>query len=170
MDHPSAYSTGSRSAQGERRGSPERRRRRLFSVWYGSFQPRRRSPARRLGDGRFQAHDWYSAPLFAVAVGIALLSVADAFLTTMLLSGGADEVNPVMAALLYRSAAAFTAGKMLLTSCCVTALVVLSRYRFMRIVRVEWLMYGVLAGYAALIGYEIWLIRGHSDPFFLQFY
>jgi hypothetical protein len=154
----------------ERRARPERRHRRLWSVWYGSFNPRRRAPARRVADERFHTIDWYSPHLLAVAIVISLLCVADAFMTLMLLSNGAEEINPVMAALLYRSVAAFTAGKMATTGVSVLALVVLSRYRFMRLVRVEAMMYLVLAAYVSLIGYELWLLRGHVDPAILQFY
>ncbi len=72
----------------ERRGRADRRNRVWWSICYGSFNPRRRSPARRLGDSRFHSLDWHSAHLLAVAVGILLLSVVDAFLTLQLLQGG----------------------------------------------------------------------------------
>ncbi|HEY2685395.1 MAG TPA: DUF5658 family protein [Steroidobacteraceae bacterium] len=160
----------SHRAAAERRARPERRHRRLWSVWYGSFNPRRRSPARRIADDRFHTIDWYSPHLLAVAIVISLLCVADAFLTLMLLANGADEINPVMALLLYRSVAAFTAAKMATTGVSLLALVVLSRYRFMRLVKVEVVMYLVLAAYISLIGYELWLLRGQVDPAILQFY
>src|SRR5277367_4280887 len=64
----------------ERRERSDRRRRIFWSVFYGSFNPRRRRPTRRSGDTRFQPVDWYSAHLLAVAIGILLLSAADAFL------------------------------------------------------------------------------------------
>jgi Domain of unknown function (DUF5658) len=98
--------------------------------------------------------------LLAVAIGILLLSVSDALLTMMLLQGGADEVNPVMAALIYRSVAMFAALKMGMTSLGVVLMVFLARYRFMRLLRVEWVLYGVLIAYVALIGYEVWMIKG----------
>jgi hypothetical protein len=157
------------SRQHERRDRSERRRRRLFSLWYGSFHPRRRAPPRRLDDSRLHLVDWYSAHLLPLAMGIALLSMADAFLTTQLLMRGADEVNPVMAALLYKGVAAFTAVKMGLTSLSILFLVVLSRYRFMRLIKVEVFMYIVLIGYLALISYEIYLLSGGFNPLNLQF-
>ncbi len=147
----------------ERRDRPDRRRRLWRAVWYGSFNPRRRQPPRRTADSRFHPIDWYSAHLLAVAIGILLLSVVDAFLTLILLQGGADEVNPVMAALLYKGAAAFTALKMALTGCSVLLLVFLSRYRFMRLVRVDAVMYVVLAAYTTLISYEIWMLNHPLD-------
>jgi hypothetical protein len=147
----------------ERRARADRRHRIWWSVWYGSFNPRRRSPARRQGDSRFHSLDWHSSHLLAVAICILLLSVADAFMTLLLLQVGAAEVNPIMAALIYRSVATFTAMKMGMTGVGVLLMVFLARYRFMRLLRVEWALYGVLMGYAALIGYEIWMLKSASE-------
>jgi hypothetical protein len=147
----------------ERRARADRRHRVWWSVWYGSFNPRRRTPQRRLDDSRFHSLDWHSAHLLAVAVSILLLSVTDAFLTLLLLQGGAAEVNPVMAALIYRSVAMFAALKMGMTSVGVMLMVFLARYRFMRVLRVEWVLYGVLIAYVTLIGYEVWMLKGSVD-------
>jgi hypothetical protein len=152
-------SCGSRFDCGERRNRAERRHRRVWSVCYGSFNPRRRSASRRAGDLRFHSLDWYSAHLLAVSIGISLLSMADAFLTLTLLNSGADEINPIMAALLHSGTTAFTVFKMAITSVCIVALVVLSRHRFMRVIRVEIVMYLVLGAYLSLIGYELWLLK-----------
>jgi hypothetical protein len=152
---PSAY---------ERRGAADRRRRALWSICYGSFNPRRRTPPRRLDDSRFHSLDWHSAHLLAVTIGILLLCVADAFLTLVLLQGGAAEVNPIMALLLYRSVAAFAALKLGMTGASTISMVILARYRFMRLLRVEWVLYGVLIAYICLIGYEIWLLKGPAAP------
>jgi hypothetical protein len=99
-----------------------------------------------------------------VAISILLLCVADAFMTVVLLQGGANEVNPIMAAVIYRSVALFAALKMGLTGVSITLLVILARYRFFRLMRVEWVLYGVLAAYVSLIGYEVWMLKG---PLFL---
>ena len=134
-----------------------------WSVLYGSFNPRRRAPQRRLDDSSFHSLDWHSSHLLAVAIGILLSSVTDAFLTVVLLQGGANEVNPVMAVLIYRSVAMFTALKMAMTGTSVMLMVFLARYRFMRLLRVEWVLYGVLTAYVALIGYEVWMLKGPLD-------
>jgi Domain of unknown function (DUF5658) len=147
----------------ERRARADRRRRVWWSVWYGSFNPRRRAPPRRLDDSRFHSLDWHSAHLLAVAISILLLSVMDAFLTVVLLQGGADEVNPIMAALIYRSVGVFAALKMGLTGVSVALMVFLARYRFMRLLRVEWVLYGVLIAYVTLISYEVWMLKGPVD-------
>jgi hypothetical protein len=147
----------------ERRDRPERRNQIWWSVLYGNFNPRRRNPPRRTDDSRFHMLDWHSAHLLAVAIGILLLSVLDAFMTLLLLQAGADEVNPIMAALVYRSVSMFAAMKMAMTCTSVVLMVFLARYRFMRLLRVEWVLYGVLAAYAILIGYEFWMLKGPVD-------
>jgi hypothetical protein len=132
---------------------------------YGSFKPRRRTPSRRLDDSSFHSLDWYSAHLLAVAIGILLLNAADAFLTLLLLQGGgAAEVNPLMAVLIYRSVAAFAALKIAATSVSIILMVILARYRFMRLLRVEWVLYGVLVAYLSLIAYEVWMLKGPLLP------
>src|ERR1700732_4773007 len=157
-----ANGVGSHSSH-ERRARADRRHRVWWSVWYGSFNPRRRAPPRRLDDSGFHSLDWHSAHLLAVAIGILLLSVSDAFLTMMLLQGGADEVNPVMAALIYRSVAMFAALKMGMPGLGVVLMVFLARYRFMLLLRVEWVLYGVLIAYVSLISYEVWMLEGSVD-------
>jgi hypothetical protein len=147
----------------ERRDRGERRHRPCWSVCYGSFNPRRRTLPRRVGDSRFHALDWHSSHLLAVALGILLLNVGDAFLTLGLLADGAEEVNPVMALLVYRSVVAFAAVKMAMTSVGVVLMVLLARYRFMRMLRVQWALYGVLLAYAGLISYEIWILKTPLD-------
>ena len=110
----------------DRRNRHERRHRRLWSLMYGSFRPRRRG-VRRDAEQHIEFVDWHDAYLLAIAIGILLLSSLDAFLTLMLLTHGAQEVNPVMAGLLYRDVAAFAAVKLTLTGLGVLTLVVLSR-------------------------------------------
>ena len=148
----------------ERRGATDRRSRVWWSVCYGSFNPRRRTPPRRLEESRFHSLDWHSAHLLAVAIGILLLCVADAFLTLVLLQGGAAEANPIMALLLGRSVATFAVLKLAMTGAGTVSMVMLARYRFMRLLRVEWALYGVLIGYATLIGYEIWMLESRVAP------
>ena len=147
----------------ERRERTDRRLRVWWAVVYGSFNPRRRAPARRLSQSRYHPVDWHSSHLLAVAVGILLLSVLDAFLTLLLLQGGADEVNPVMALFVYRSVSVFAALKMGLTSLGVVFMVFMARYRFMSRWPVGWVLYGVLIGYVSLIGYEIHLLKSSLE-------
>jgi hypothetical protein len=147
----------------DRRGGPDRRRRIWWSVLYGSFRPRRRVPPRRTFEARFHSLDWHGAHLLAVTIGILLLSVADALMTVRLLSGGADEVNPLMAAVIGTSGTVFAAVKMTLTGLGVMVMVLLARYRFMRVVRVDVVLYAVLLGYGMLLVYEFSMFRTLSE-------
>jgi hypothetical protein len=149
----------------ERRERLDRRVRMWWSIAYGSFNPRRRQPARRNDDGSFHALDWHSSHLMAVAIGILLMCFADAFMTLVLLSNGAQEVNPFMASFVYRSVTVFTALKMAMTGISVVLMVFLARYRFMRVIRVEIALYAVLMGYTTLIGYELWMVSKIGDPY-----
>jgi hypothetical protein len=72
-----------------------------------------------------------------------------------------------MALLVYRSVAAFAAFKMAMTGVSILVMVFLSRYRFMRVLRVDLVLYLVLAIYAWLIGYEIWMLKDPGDLFAL---
>jgi hypothetical protein len=151
----------------ERRAMPDRRRKVVWAVVYGSFNPRRRGPARRGDDVRYQAIDWHASHLLAVAISILLLSVADAFLTLTLLDAGAQEINPIMALAVNSNATTFAALKMLMTGVSVVLMVCLARYRFMRLVRVELALYGVMVGYLVLIAYETHLLTAYSgNPLF----
>jgi Domain of unknown function (DUF5658) len=147
----------------ERRSRPDRRHRLWWSFFYGAVRPRRRRVGRRTDDGRFQPTDWHGAHLWAVSVGILILSVVDAFLTVTLMSGGAVEVNPVMAAVMGHDIGVFAVLKIAMTGVCVMLMVFLARYRFMRVVRVELLLYGVLLTYLFLVGHEFGMLRMLPD-------
>ncbi len=145
---------------------PDRRRRFWWSFVYGSIRPRRRQLGRRTNDGRFQPTDWHGAHLWAVSIGILILSVTDAFLTVTLMSGGAIEVNPFMAALIGQNVGVFAGLKIAMTGISVMLMVFLARYRFMRVLRVEVLLYGVLVTYMFLIGHEMSMLRILSEQRF----
>jgi Domain of unknown function (DUF5658) len=150
----------------ERRMRPDRRQRIWWAFLYGSFRPRRRRLGRRTDDGRFHPTDWHAAHLWAVSIGILILSVADAFLTVTLMSGGAIEVNPFMAALIGQNLGVFAGLKIAMTGVSVMLMVFLARYRFMRVLRVEVLLYGVLVTYMFLIGHEMSMLRILSEQRF----
>ena len=144
-------------APGDRRQRRERRHRRLWSLLYGGFNPRRRD-VRRLTEQHAQILDWHHPHLLGVALAILLLSCADAFLTLNLLVQGAREVNPVMAGLLDQDVAMFIGVKMALTGIGVVTLVALSRYRVFGRIRVDLALYLSLFAYALLFAYELRLL------------
>ena len=141
----------------ERRERRDRRKRTIHALIHGSFSPRRHGP-RRDDDLSFTAVDWHHPQWLAVAILTLLMCSADAFLTLTLISHGAVEANPFMQPLVGGSPLAFTLVKMGLTSGGIITLILLARVRLMRRIPVSFLLYTVLFGYAALVGYEFWLL------------
>jgi hypothetical protein len=141
----------------ERRLRIERRRSVFGALWQGNFARRRLAPRR--GTERHPVvTDWFHPQWLVVGILILLLCSADALLTLTLLTRGAVEVNPVMAALLGGSGHAFVNWKVGLTSMGVVFLTVLARLRvFGRAVGM--ILYGVLGMYALLVGYELFLLH-----------
>ncbi|HUN26631.1 MAG TPA: DUF5658 family protein [Steroidobacteraceae bacterium] len=142
---------------GERRRVADRRQRTLHALVIGTLHPRRRS-ARRAWDRAVVATDWYRPQWLAAALLIVLFSMADALLTLTLLGRGALEANPIMAAFLAVDPVGFVPAKIALTALGVVLLTVAARVRAFRRVPVSLLLYGVLGGYVALVGYELWLL------------
>jgi hypothetical protein len=142
----------------ERRNAPDRRRRILYSLFYGSFNPRRRIPrrtdARSLGD-----LDWHQPQWLAVAMLIVVLSCVDAALTLSLMSHGAYEVNPIMAPIVGGSPFIFTIIKVGLTAGGVVLLTLAARMKAFGKIPVSFLLYAVLIGYGTLVVYELKLLE-----------
>jgi hypothetical protein len=150
-EHILSAAGGGVPALAERRAAgPDRRRVTLRSFLRGGFTPRRRG-GRRAGETVLV--DWHEPHLLFLALVILLLSVADAFLTLILLSHGATEANPVMAFVLERHPELFAAVKMLFTGMGVLVMVAVARARVFS-VRVATVLHWLLVAYAALIFYE----------------
>jgi len=141
----------------ERRDRSERRRSVLRALWHGNFKRRRVAP-RRTHERHAVVTDWFHPQWLGVSVLILLLCCFDAFLTVTLMNHGAYEVNPIMAALLEGTGKGFVLVKVGLTSMGVVFLTILARLRFFGR-SVGYLLYIVLAGYVALVGYELFLLR-----------
>jgi hypothetical protein len=91
------------------------------------------------------------------------LSVVDAFLTLNLMSAGAVEVNPFMALFVGGNVAVFAGLKMAITGVGVALMVLLAGYRFMRVLRVDVILYCILMAYVILIGHEVGMLRQLTD-------
>jgi hypothetical protein len=137
--------------------SVDRRRNTARALWVGCFNPRRRD-VRRLGDQRLAAVDWHHPQWLAVAVMVLVLCCVDIVFTLVLVGNGANEVNPVMRPLVSGSVAAFIFWKFGLTAIGVVLLILLVRVRLFGSMPAGPLLYLVLAGYVALIGWEAWLL------------
>jgi hypothetical protein len=139
-----------------RRG-PDRRKRVLWSLVYGSFKPRRRGP-RRAGDVTLTTVDWHHPQWLAIGTLIVAFSCADAFLTLVLIGHGAYEMNPFMAPLVGGSALGFAMTKIGLTAVGVLLLTQLARLRTFGRIPVGAILYSVLIIYGTLIFYEFRLL------------
>jgi ABC-type amino acid transport system permease subunit len=146
----------------ERRRPADRRTRTVRALIYGSFNPRRQG-SRREGEQSLAAVDWHHPQWLAVAMLTLLMCVADALLTITLLQRGAYEANPLMEPLVHGSPLAFASIKFGLTASGLVILILLARVRLFRNVPVAFVLYGVLVGYAVLIGYELWMLETLSD-------
>jgi hypothetical protein len=146
------------SAGADRRSHVDRRRHSLAAIWHGARFPRRRS-GRRATDQIYPIVDLHSPRVLALVIAIFCLCALDAVLTVILISHGADEVNPILAPLLPNQLGWFAAIKLSLTAIGICVLVACSRMRLFRAVPGEWLLYAVLLGYLALFGYQLQLLE-----------
>lgn len=144
--------------QPDRRSGVERRQLTLAAYWRGARNPRRRA-GRRRSDSIYPVVDWHSPRVFALVLSIMGLCVLDGAMTIALMSNGADELNPVMALFVPHEVGWFAIVKVSLTALGVAVLVACSRMRLFRTIRGELLLYGVLAGYIALIAYQLQLLK-----------
>jgi hypothetical protein len=141
----------------ERRTRFDRRRSIVRALWRGNFARRRIAP-RRTEERHAVVTDWFHPQWLAIGIAILVLCSADAFLTLLLISHGASEVNPLMDPLVRGSGHGFAYWKLGLTAMGVVLLTVLARIRFWG-KAVGTLLYLFLAGYAVLVGYELFLLR-----------
>ncbi len=145
----------------DRRETPDRRRRLLYSLFVGGLNPRRRTHRREGTHAR--GLDMHEAKWLGVAMIIMLMSVADAMLTLQLMNLGAVEVNPVMAFALDGGSPAFAYLKVALTSLGVVVLTVMARVHAFGRIPVGLVLYGVLGLYGSLVFYEFRLLE-HLQP------
>ena len=141
----------------ERRRGHDRRTHLARALLYGSLYPRRLGP-RREGEHGLGAIDWHHPWWLAIATLILAFCAADAVLTVVLISRGAYELNPLLAPLIGGSGVLFALVKVGLTGVGVVLLTLLSRVRAFGHLPVALFLYGVLAGYGALIAYELSLL------------
>jgi hypothetical protein len=118
---------------------------------------------RRRDHRRHQEHinsytDWYSPwPLVATIV-IIILCFVDAFLTLILLSKGAVELNIFMDILIQKDIQLFTIVKMAVTGTALIVLVMHFNFRVYRIIAVRYVIYAFVPLYMLLVAHEINLL------------
>ncbi len=138
----------------DRRRYPSRRAFSWSTALFGFLRSHRRT-LRRAEDADSLFTDWHHPWLFFLAVGIMVLSCADAFMTLRLLEHGMVEANPIMAAMLDQGIGRFSASKFALTGLCVLTLVFLARTTFMNLMRTGLLLTFFFSIYCCLVCYQI---------------
>ena len=138
----------------DRRAAEPRRAFTWRTVFYGFTRSRRRE-LRRDEDADVIFLDWHHPWLFVLAVGIMLLSCADAFLTLQLMQHGMIEANPIMDAMLSHGTTVFALSKIVMTGTSILILVFLSKSRFMNRFRTGLLLTIFFIVYCCLVCYEV---------------
>jgi hypothetical protein len=146
------------TVQQQERRSFERRRSIVRAFWRGNFERRRIAPRRSI-ERHAVVTDWFHPQWLVTTMLILLLCAADAILTITLISHGASEINPLMDPLLEGSGQSFAFVKLGLTILGVVVLTAFARIRVFGSAAAGVLLYVVLVGYIALVGYELWLLR-----------
>ena len=131
---------------------PDRRTPSLRGIIYGMLHPRRQR-IRREEDVDNAFLDFHPRHLLIVAIAILVLSLIDGILTVRLVNAGAQEINPVLAALVHGDSAWFALAKLTFTSLGVIVLVAAAHSRVFGKLRSVTVLYVFLVGYAILVLY-----------------
>ena len=103
--------------------------------------------------------DHYSSRVFAIIIGIILLSLTDAMLTLYLIRNGAAEVNPVMEHFLKYGTLPFLAAKYLLTTASIVLLLIYKNVHiFGTKIRAKYLFIVIFLIFASVVLWEVYLI------------
>ncbi|MBT8117218.1 MAG: hypothetical protein KJO66_05255 [Gammaproteobacteria bacterium] len=131
------------------------RRSTSLSTIHGTLFRNRRRVSRRDGDHLDSYVDWYGHLPLAATVSIILLCFADAFLTTVLISAGAVELNVLMDWLIQRNIQLFAVVKMAVTGVALVVLVMHFNFRIYRFIAVRYILYALVPVYSLLIYHEL---------------
>jgi hypothetical protein len=138
----------------ELRDREARRKPSLRTLWGAMTKHRRRNP-RRQDDLLNSYTDWYGHWPLAATFTIILLCFADAFLTMVLLSKGAVEMNGLMDYLIQKNIQLFTVVKMSVTGAALIILVLHFNFRVYKYVAVRYVIYALVPMYSLLIFHEL---------------
>jgi len=133
----------------------EERRQTSTRTLVGAILHQRRRNHRRDNDHVNRYIDWYGHWPFAATLVITLLCFADAFLTIVLLSNGAIELNILMDWLIQHDVHTFAVVKMAVTGMALVVLVMHFNFRIYRFIAVRYLIYALVPMYSLLIAHEI---------------
>jgi len=134
------------------------RRQPSLKTLQGSLRHSRRRDSRREDDHIDSYTDWYGHWPFAATLIIILLCFADAFLTIVLLSKGAVELNGLMDWFIQKDTYMFTVVKMSMTGAALIVLVMHFNFRIYKYIAVRYLIYALVPLYSLLIFHELTML------------
>jgi len=131
--------------------------RRKHSLWtlQGALFKSRRHGSRRAGEHINNYVDVYGHWTLIATITIILLCCTDAFLTIVLLSNGAVEMNVLMDWLIQRDIRSFAIVKISITSLALIVLVMHLNFRIYKIIAVRYLIFALVPMYSLLIAHEL---------------
>ena len=134
------------------------RRQPSLKTLLGSLRHYRRRHLRREDDQLNSYTDWYGHWPFAATLIIILLCFADAFLTIVLLSKGAVELNGLMDWLIQKDTQMFAVVKMSMTGTALIILVMHFNFRIYKYVAVRYVIYALVPLYSLIIFHELTML------------
>ena len=135
----------------------ERRKHSLMTLHGALFKSRRRS-ARREGEHINSYVDWYGHWTLMATFTIILLCCTDAFLTVVLLSNGAVEMNVFMDWLIQKDIRSFAVVKISVTSLALIVLVMHLNFHIYKFIAVRYLIFALVPMYSLLIAHELHML------------
>ena len=145
---------------GQAQARRARRRQQALRGLLCSMYRNRRTYDRR-SDIQWRGHyvDSHGLWLLVMALGVMLLSIADAYFTLLLLQSGAEEVNPFLNWLLSIDHQLFFVVKLAITGFCIVCLVMHQRFRVFGVLRVYHMLAASLLLYLGLIYHQLDLLQ-----------
>lgn len=131
------------------------RRKPSLKTLRGALTHRRRRESRREHDHINSYTDRYGHWPIAATFAIITLCFADAFLTTVLLSKGAVELNGLMNYLIQKDIQLFAVVKMSVTGVALLILILHFNFRIYKYIAVRYVIYGLVPLYTLLIFHEL---------------
>jgi len=131
------------------------RRKPSLKTLQGALTHHRRRESRREKDHINSYTDWYGHWPLAATFAIITLCFADAFLTMILLSKGAVELNGLMNYLIQKDIQLFAVVKMSVTGTALIILLLHFNFRIYKYIAVRYVIYGLVPLYSLLIVHEL---------------
>ena len=144
----------------KRHSIDEERRRDHRKAAMHSFYRNHRKNLRRIHDHRIGTYvDSHEPTLFYLATALMILSVLDAFFTTLLISNGSEELNPILAYFLAVDLHVFLAVKFFITAFSIVFFIMHKHHRLFNLISCYQLLVLSVAVYFLLVCYELSMVQ-----------